>query len=669
MKVTTRICALLLGLMLVAVAGAAQSAQATVSIGWHMQTPAPPETISDLDGSSSSDVWAAGYPGVVSHWDGQSWQSGPIADTGGFTAVRGISEISSADVWVVGSREDSQTVAEHWNGTGWSRFATPSPGTLNTLDAIDAVSATDIWSVGSDYDNTAGVTTALIEHWNGTSWSTSATPDTGTSALNAVSALSASNVWAVGGSDGAPLIERWNGASWSVVAQPATAGQLFAVHATGSGNVWAVGWDSDSGQALVEHWNGSSWSISATPDLGATDSRLFDVTATGPSDVWAVGQMTPPGVNQQTLIEHWNGSSWKVASSPNVTGYDNTVSDVLVFSASDGWAGGNANGPLLLRLGSADFTSQLALTGSSPVPIDTQTILNGQLSFSEGASSAGATVHLTGTDPLGSETPLPDATVAADGTFQIDAIPTLRGTYTYTATFDGNAGRGGSTDTFQQDVTGHPGRVTVAVSKRLVPYGSRVTVTAHLVAGEPHGTVSIWKTPAGGTKRLLISGPVDDNGDLATTLALKRNTGFTATFAGDDLTEPDTSPKVSVGVRALVTGSMQGGYATSSGYRLYHFTSSCPRSGRGCPRYATTVRPNHAGDCVRFTLQVRVRGAWRTALHTRCTRLNRRSKKTLTLIYGNQNIIGIPIRVRAEFNGDATNQAAVARWSKFKVTR
>jgi len=40
------------------------------------------------------------------------------------------------------------------------------------------------------------------------------------------------------------------------------------------------------------------------------------VKATASDDVWAVGSHLKDG-STKTLIEHWNGSSWKVVGSPN----------------------------------------------------------------------------------------------------------------------------------------------------------------------------------------------------------------------------------------------------------------------------------------------------------------------------------------------------------------
>ena len=42
-----------------------------------------------------------------------------------------------------------KTLAMHYNGTTWSTPATPSPGTRNnTVTSVDGVSGTDVWAVG-----------------------------------------------------------------------------------------------------------------------------------------------------------------------------------------------------------------------------------------------------------------------------------------------------------------------------------------------------------------------------------------------------------------------------------------------------------------------------------------------------------------------------------------
>ena len=125
--------------------------------------------------------------------------------------------------------------------------------------------------------------------------------------LSAVSAVSPTDIWAVGSDSTGPLIENFNGTSWSVVAAPTPAGassaEFSAVSALASNNVWAVGSSvtvNSSGVSvsspLVEHYNGTSWSIQTTP---ATGGSLNAVAVVSPTDVWAVG-----GTGSADLIEN-----------------------------------------------------------------------------------------------------------------------------------------------------------------------------------------------------------------------------------------------------------------------------------------------------------------------------------------------------------------------------
>src|SRR5207249_2539653 len=119
-------------------------------------------------------------------------------------------------------------------------------------------------------------------------WSTVASPNVGTSTnfLNGVTALSVKNVWAVGtegnGNGGLTLVEHWTGTRWKVVASPNVNGSLSdslsGVAAVAANNIWAVGnyYDaSNSQQTLIEHWNGTSWSIVPSPSRG----QLYGVAA------------------------------------------------------------------------------------------------------------------------------------------------------------------------------------------------------------------------------------------------------------------------------------------------------------------------------------------------------------------------------------------------------
>jgi hypothetical protein len=118
--------------------------------------------------------------------------------------------------------------------------------------------------------------------------------------------------------------------------------RLNAVTCASASDCWAVG--SYTGatyeQTLIEHWNGSSWAIVFSPDVPGFFDYLSGVTCASASECWAVGFSFNGGF--QTLIEKWNGSKWAIASSANATGYDLLLTATCV-SAVDCWAVGYSN--------------------------------------------------------------------------------------------------------------------------------------------------------------------------------------------------------------------------------------------------------------------------------------------------------------------------------------
>src|SRR5207248_4313678 len=93
--------------------------------------------------------------------------------------------------------------------------------------------------------------------------------------------------------------------------------------------IWAVG-DLVS-QTLVLHWDGSSWSIVPSPSPGSSN-YLRGVAAVSSNDVWAVGDYSGG-----TLVLHWNGAKWSIVPSPGTA----QLKRVAVVAANDVWAVGN----------------------------------------------------------------------------------------------------------------------------------------------------------------------------------------------------------------------------------------------------------------------------------------------------------------------------------------
>lgn len=135
-------------------------------------------------------------------------------------------------------------------------------------------------------------------------------PSTGNNSFTAVAALSPTNVWAVGWTTEGPLIERWNGTRWKVVANPGpSGGSLNGIFAVNDHDIWAVGVSSVaptsfSWRTLIEHWNGRSWKIDPSPNVGTSGSILFAVARIPNTEkLWAVGAYNTTSAFFRTLTE------------------------------------------------------------------------------------------------------------------------------------------------------------------------------------------------------------------------------------------------------------------------------------------------------------------------------------------------------------------------------
>jgi hypothetical protein len=275
--------------------------------------------------------------------------------------LAGVAALSPTDAWAVGSYQFippgaasiNKTLTERWNGTSWAVVPSPNVGTgQNDLNAVAARSASDAWAVGTFFDYTSLAWRTLIEHWNGTKWMvvSSPSPSTRYNALHGVVSLGANDVWAVGimqtsggrGIANRTLVEHWNGTAWSVVPSPnvgSGSNYLLAVAGSSSSDMWAVG--SHDTHTLTEHWNGATWSVVSSPNVGSTANFFNGVAVVGGNDVWAVGAIYPgAATSEQTLTEHWNGTSWSVVPSPNVGTGNNALQAVAGLSSGDVWAAG-----------------------------------------------------------------------------------------------------------------------------------------------------------------------------------------------------------------------------------------------------------------------------------------------------------------------------------------
>jgi hypothetical protein len=225
---------------------------------------------------------------LIEHWDGANWTivPSPNVTNSSQNALTGVAGVSATDVWAVGYSltSNNKTLIEHWDGKKWGIVPSPNVGSYgNWLTGVAALAPNDVWAVGSANN---GATTLTL-HWNGSAWSVMPSPSVAywSNSLNSVAAVAGDDVWAVGRilsdsytADGdvqtstLTLIEHWDGSAWSTVTSPnpgtgnnyygTPVNQLVGVAAVSTSDVWAVGDYGESDglnihpKALTEHYTG-----------------------------------------------------------------------------------------------------------------------------------------------------------------------------------------------------------------------------------------------------------------------------------------------------------------------------------------------------------------------------------------------------------------------------
>lgn len=192
------------------------------------------------------------------------------------------------------------------------------------------------------------------------------------SILRDIDVRTTNDAWAVGhysavvagSSESRALAMRFDGANWVQTPIPSPAPypgggnvQLWAVAALAANDVWAGGtqrmqvnggWVNQ--QLLVEHWDGASWSVIDAPlpptsvGAGYGGAHVYDIAPIAPNDVWFVGRWVGPYPNTTSttpaLTMRWNGSDFELVPSP-VIGASMALNSVSAVNAQDVWAVGS----------------------------------------------------------------------------------------------------------------------------------------------------------------------------------------------------------------------------------------------------------------------------------------------------------------------------------------
>ena len=266
----------------------------------------------------------------------------------GNNLLNGVSASAANDAWAVGSfccsvrNSGTGALLEHWNGSSWTVVLGPDARFQDeVLNAVDDVSPSHAWAVGRVKQSGYTGGTPMILHWNGGGLGRIAPPSGVTGELRGVSRDGAGGAWAVGDDGhGHPLILRCTVNACSRIAAPqvGSVSRLRAVKNFSANDAWAVG---DTGNStLTLHWNGAIWSVVGSPNPDANVNILHAVTGVASNDVWAVGRKglnkadTGVAPGTRTLAMHWDGTRWTAVNTPNREDQDSLMGAAATSSTA-----------------------------------------------------------------------------------------------------------------------------------------------------------------------------------------------------------------------------------------------------------------------------------------------------------------------------------------------
>jgi hypothetical protein len=271
---------------------------------------------------------------LVERWNGKVWSIVPSANPTGGGVLKAVSCTSATFCMAVGVHGASKTsyssaVVERWNGKTWSIVASPS-AVHRELSSVSCTSATFCFAVGD-----------AVERWDGTKWSTVTGVRVGPTSVSCASSTACFGV------NGLADAARWNGKTWLAVpapqSQPGSPGfGLNGVSCPSSTTCFAVGSDgvgADSFDTLVERWNGKR--LSHVPSPGG--DYFNAVSCASPTSCAAVGIFDTPGdfgPRQNPMDEQWNGTTWSEVTGPAPAGTYGPLNGVSCTSPTSCFAVG-----------------------------------------------------------------------------------------------------------------------------------------------------------------------------------------------------------------------------------------------------------------------------------------------------------------------------------------
>jgi hypothetical protein len=271
---------------------------------------------------------------LAERWEAGTWtvQSTPTkgtsAELDSVSCASG-TECVAGGWYVSGSPAKDFPLAERWTGTEWKTTTPaklPSGDEEQVFEGMSCPAAKACTAVGTYFGKIIGLQ-PLSETWNGTSWTfhQPSNPEHALeSAFRGVSCSSAAACTAVGKFNDTEtkateaLIERWNGSSWTVEASESPTGkpaseqgpewELEGVSCPTATSCFSTGTyvERKGGRALLlsEHWNGTAWQLALPVDRsGVERDHLPAISCSAETVCTAVGYSEAKSPVIETLAE------------------------------------------------------------------------------------------------------------------------------------------------------------------------------------------------------------------------------------------------------------------------------------------------------------------------------------------------------------------------------
>jgi YVTN family beta-propeller protein len=249
-------------------------------------------------------------------------------------------------------------------------------------------------------------------------------------------------------------------------------------------------------------------------------------------------------------------------------------------------------------------------------------------------------------------------TTSATGSWSIVDKPSYAGTSRYVVSFAGDSGLDLAAATGRASVLvlGLATSMTFTATPSPV-YGANATLTVHLGRTYTGRTVSLWERHYGNPIEQRIGVyRVNASGDVVVARKATDQTTFIAAFGGDQLYMPKRLFRT-VGVRARISETLSGWWATVNGYRLYHAVVD--------PVIVAGLVP-HPG-CLVFQSQVLTGGRWVAGPSSPCFAVDGSGRVGASL--SGAHTVGATWRMRAVFRGSGGIVTTAGPWILLQFTK